>query len=319
MNMNSPDKSQPACRIETKEEFLARTSGKAPGYGRESGGEHGTEAGVTMSRRKLLFALGGLAVVAAGITGYKLLETDPIGGELMSEYEKLATPEARHMYVLKQVAAGNMPSSSTDFVTIEVKGRKGKVLKFKVAPHGLRIGHDDDYIEVPLDGPHALAACEIQGYTLPTKWMSEKVRAQAFKTNGKVRFVAEPEIKKAQGEQSTANERQDVLFWRRKGPDGTEMMSPRFVETRNMILKKWREDHKIDDNQLTSGYFKEIVQDSAQVGKGYLATYPGYSEVTEGGRHRLYFFTPIGMKLNITTTPILSDVRIPNWRLMVKL
>jgi hypothetical protein len=156
------------------------------------------------------------------------------------------------MYVLEQVAAGNMPSTYNDFVTIEVKGQKGTEVKFEAAPHGLRIGHNNDYIEVPLDGPHAMAAAEILGYTLPTTWMVEAIYQQAKKNKGKVKFVAAPEIAKALG----------IKNWNPNRPDGWWQQSPQFIRMRNMLLKAWRADpkHPITDGQLEAGYFKEICQ-----------------------------------------------------------
>lgn len=224
-----------------------------------------------LSRRGLI--IGVLAVAGASVAGYLTLrEKGPGGTELMNEYDKIAAVEAadkkseltdpklRHMYVLKQVAARNMPSSYDDFVPIETKGQFGTIVRFKAAPHGLRIGHNDDWIEVPLDGPYAMAAAEILGYQLPTTWMVEAIAHQAIKFkkekngkevaqdgNGKVKFIAAPEIAKAL-----------KIPWSPSKPDGWWQESPQFVRKRNELLHEWLKEHKVEEGQFISGYAKEI-------------------------------------------------------------
>lgn len=260
-----------------------------------------------LSRRGLL--VGTLAAAGAAVAGYfALREKGPIGKELMAEYEKITDPVARHMFVLKQVAAGNMPSTWNQFVTVKAKGPKGTEVEFDSAPHGLRIGHDNDYIEVPLDGPHAAAAAEICGYALPTVFMADAIYKQAKSTKGgKVKFFAAPEIAKELG----------IKNWNNNAPDGTKTMSPEFVRKKNELLKQWRKKNKTTDSQLTSGYFKEIVQpvDGLTGGKsggrirrlfgrgkktkgsnGHLEIYGGYDEQgiliqgVSGGTHEAKFF-----------------------------
>jgi|GEM_PF-4882846 len=229
-----------------------------------------------ISRRGLLVAalLAGAGAVATGAV--LLREKGPAGSDLMKEYVNMADPTARQMFAIKQVAAGNIPSSSTHFVTIKVKG-KGKsktTLQFEVAPHGLRIGHNDDYMEVPTDGPYSMAACEAQGLTLSNGWMGGKIREQAFATGGKVPFIDYAEI---------------ARFLRMPTAlDGVKMKSPEFVQGRNFLLKKWRSEHNIDDDRLTSGYFKEVIQNPKQSAIGHVATYPGYIDPPiKKGKHEV--------------------------------
>jgi len=229
-----------------------------------------------ISRRGLLVAalLAGAGAVATGAV--LLRERGPAGTELMNEYEKIGDPTARQMYVIKQVAAGNVPSSSKHFVTIKVNGKSGTTLQFEVVPHGLRIGHDGDYIEAPTDGPYSMAACEAQGLTLSNRWMSGKIRDQAFTTGGKVPFIAYAEISRLLG-----------VPYNGGPPDGVKMKSPEYVRARNLLLGRWRSEHKFDDDRLASGYFKEVIQDSVRIGQGKVATFPGYSEVLINGSHEL--------------------------------
>jgi hypothetical protein len=238
------------------------------------------------SRGKIVAVLGVLAVAAAGVTAAVMLrEKGPTGSELLEEMKKF--PDAKdakevRLIALKQVAAGNVP----DFpmVTIQAKSKAGTVVEFEANPSGQRIGSTDDFIETPLlDGPTAQAICELQGLALPTKWMGQKIREQAFANGGKVRFIAEPEIKEKLGEHSTAHERHGILM-KPQGPSGEEMMGMKFVPIRLELLKAWRAEHNVADDQLSSGYFKEIIQDPDQAKKGLLATFPGYAEAEKDGK-----------------------------------
>ena len=212
--------------------------------------------GFILSRRGLL--VGVLAIVGASVVGYPMLhEKGPGGKEMMSEYEKLTDPKARHMYVLKQVAAGNMPSTWDDWVTVKAVGKTGMEAEFEVSPHGLRIGHDDDWIEVPLDGPHAMAAAELRGCTLPTYWMAEQILLQAKKTGGLVNFFNDGVIANHPDTKNTLGVNWNALS---KDQKDAFKMKPPLVKARNILIKKWQEEHKISDRQLTSCSFKEIVQ-----------------------------------------------------------
>ncbi|MFH1410858.1 MAG: hypothetical protein ABIG80_04835 [Patescibacteria group bacterium] len=218
----------------------------------------GAAADFAMSRRKLL--LGVLVVAGIGVAGYPLLKEVNMGTggkELMANYEKIPAASDRHLYILKQVAANNMPSTWDDWVTIEVKSKKGTEVEFETSPHGLRVGTDNDWIEVPLAGPHAMAAAEIKGCTLPTYWMTEQIFQQAKKTGVLVNFyndgviANDPDIKGTLG-----------VDWNALSQDGKNAFkqNPAMARARNVLVKRWMKEHNISDGQLTSCGFKEIVQ-----------------------------------------------------------
>ena len=196
----------------------------------------------------------------------------------MSEYEKLATPEARHMYVLKQVAAGNMPSTWNKWVTIKVKGPKGTEVEFKASPHGLRVGSNDDWAEFPLSGIHSAAVAEILGCKLATSWMAKATYDQA-KSNGRnVHFFDSAEIAKYLG-----------IPWNPNRPDGQKMMSAEFVRARNELLHAWLEEHSIPPDKLIAGYYKSVVEPVA----GITSKKPGKLAIIgigKGKSHRLEIF-----------------------------
>jgi hypothetical protein len=180
----------------------------------------------------------------------------------MKEYTRIANEDikpskgksadfsALHMFVLKQVAASNMPSTWDDWVTVKVEGRKGTEVEFFVSPHGLRVGTSSDWIEVPLDGPHAMAAAELKGCTLPTLWMAQEIYRQAKEDGSLVNFFANCQLANALGDMDCDPDR----------PDGKKMKSPEWIQKRSELVKQWMEEHKISNGQLTSCSFKEIVQ-----------------------------------------------------------
>ncbi|MFH0837877.1 MAG: hypothetical protein V1880_01260 [Patescibacteria group bacterium] len=215
-------------------------------------------ADLAMSRRKFIW--GALVVAGIGAAGYPLLKEVNMGTEgkeLMANYEKIPAASDRHLYILKQVAANNMPGTWNNWVTIKAKGSKGTEVEFETSPHGLRVGTDNDWIEVPLDGPHAMAAAEIKGCTLPTYWMTEQIFQQAKKTGGLVNFyndgviANDPDIKGTLG-----------VDWNALSQDGKNAFkqNPAMARARNVLVKRWMKDHNISDDQLTSCGFKEIVQ-----------------------------------------------------------
>lgn len=281
----------------------------------ENGGGGGGERFSPRSKLIVLIVLAVTLVLAAvGYFAFFRKASLP-GSQLMTAYKELYDQKkprdlknkaARHMLVVKAVADGNVPSHFGSFETIKVKGKKGTEVEFEISRSGLRIGNDENYVEIPLDGPHAAAAAEIYcNCTLPTYWMIQQVDKQAMKIKGgiaqkgkgKVRFFASPDIA-----------RELEIDWQPNNPDGLKAMSPEFIQVRNDLLKDWRKQHKISDDQLTAGYFKEIVQpiDNLTCGHGakrsctgsmgWLEIYGGYDEEGQliqdisAGFHEAAFF-----------------------------
>ena len=173
------------------------------------------------------------------------------GSEWLIRYADLDPDDesVRHRLVLEQVALGNMPDTWDDWVTVTVKGRRGTVVDFEVSPHGLRIGTNADWVEVPLDGPHSAAAAEILGYQLCTAWMVEQIYNQARKHGGMVHYFAAAEIADSLR----------LLDWKHDAPDGEMMKSPEFFQQRSTLLQDWLNEHAIEPDTLISGYFKTVV------------------------------------------------------------
>jgi hypothetical protein len=193
----------------------------------------------------------------------------------------------RHRLVLEQVARGNMPDTWDDWVTITVIGRKGTVVEFEVSPHGLRIGTNEDWVEVPMDGPHFAAAAEILGLSLAPAWMIEKTHLEARSRGALVHYFAAAEIAQSMGYDD----------WQPNAPDGEKMKSSGFFERRSALIRNWLEEHQIADDALVSGYFKSVVPPiDGLTHRGGLEMLGGYSDDGEriqplsGGFHARTFF-----------------------------
>ena len=185
------------------------------------------------------------AIVAFVAFGGKLGGSSVSGTEIRKQYEAISEADwkARHMVVLQHVADRNMPSTWDDFVPIEVKGPKGTVVEFYVSKHPLRIGTDDDWLEIPVDGPHAAAICEVTGYSLPHYWMVDYIHVQAKKEGGAVHFFMTCDMAKA---------------LQVPCPQGTSAKKE-FILKRNDLLHAWMKKKGTKSDQLQSGHYKDIV------------------------------------------------------------
>jgi hypothetical protein len=173
------------------------------------------------------------------------------GSELLERYAEVdpSDDDARQDLVLEQVAAKNMPDSWDDWVTVTVDGRKGTVVEFEVSPHGLRLGTNADWVEVPLDGPHSAAAAEMLGVRLATAWMVDQVYDATRSKGCVVHYFAATQIAHSLG----------YADWSPNAPDGKKMMSAEFFEQRNLLLHEWLRKNDVDDSTLVAGYFKCVV------------------------------------------------------------
>ena len=205
------------------------------------------------ARRIRNFKILGLvaAVVVLATLAVFFLHSGTPGSKVLEEYAKIATKSDKQLWVLQQVADGNMPGTWNDWVTIKTKGSKGTEVEFEASPHGLRLGTSSDWVEIPLDGPHSAAAAEILDCKLATAWMVKQIHLQAMKEGeGKVvKFFAAPEIAEALG-----------IKWNPNRPDGEAMESPEFILVKNVMLHAWLAGNKVSDGMLVSGYFKSVVQ-----------------------------------------------------------
>lgn len=229
------------------------------------------------------------------------------GSELLRRYAQLDPSDdaARHHLVLAQVAEQNMPDSWDDWVTVTVNGRKGTVLEFDVSPHGLRIGTNDDWVEVPLDGPHSAAAADMLGARLATAWMVGQIY-EAARSKGRVaRYFAATQIARSLGYDD----------WDPNAPDGAKMMSAEFFERRNALLREWLQKNEVDDSVLVAGYFKCVVPPVDGVTRpGGLEMLGGYDDAgsriqpLSGGFHEQSFYD-YSQNLRLAKEPLRVDGR----------
>ena len=211
------------------------------------------------------------------------------GSKLLAAYEKIPRQNeaARHRFVLEQIAKGNMPDTWDDWATVTVTGQKGTIVEFEVSPHGLRIGTNEDWVEVPMDGPHFAAAAEILDLQLATAWMVEETYLQAKRSGAAVHYYAAAEIAHTLG----------YKYWDPNAPDGQKMKGSEFFRQRSALLQGWLKKHKVRDGMLEAGYFKTVVPpiDGQTRGRG-LEMIGGHDEAGEkvqpisgGFHHRAYF------------------------------
>ncbi len=211
------------------------------------------------------------------------------GSRLMRDYAQLdaGNEPARHRFVLEQVARRNLPSTWNRWVTVGVRGRRGTRVEFEVSPHGLRVGTDADWVEIPLDGPHSAAAAELLGCQLATEWMIEQTHRQAAAEGTLVHYYSASEIAAALGWHD----------WNNNAPDGPAMKGATFFRWRNQLLRRWLRRRSIADDTLVSGYFKAVVPPiDGQTRRGGLEMVGGRDEEglqiqpLSGGLHRRTYF-----------------------------
>lgn len=291
------------------------------------------------NRKAGIIALIVLVTTGIAVASYFLFFRDRgvPGSQLMTQYEKLYDKKhpqnlknraIRHRFVVEQVAQGNVPSHFGSFETIQVKGRQGTEVEFEISRTGLRLGNNKDWVEIPVDGPHAAAAAEIYcDCTLPTYWMIQQADKKAMDINaagiaqkgkGKVRFFASPDIARAL-----------KIPWNPNRPDGEKAMSPLFIKKRTELLRKWLAENKISDDQLIAGYTKDIVQPvdnlTCAFGKcgactgsgGRIEIYGGYDEFgrliqrISGGFHEASFFDYPQIPRFTRKTLLVNGKRVP--------
>lgn len=228
---------------------------------------HRVKENVMQEKQTIAMAVSFFAVAAALLAAGRIVEScdEGDGSRPVPSYELIADQTARQRFVLMQVAKRDMPSTWDDWVTVKAKSQKGTEVEFQVSPHPLRIGTDKEWTEVSLDGPHATAAAELVGCTLPTAWMVEQIHLQAKKEGGAVHFFTATEIASTLG-----------WKWNPNQPDGNRMLTPEFFRKRNELLHGWLNDKSVKGTQLISGYYKDVVY-PASLREG-LEIYGGYDD-----------------------------------------
>ncbi len=210
------------------------------------------------------------------------------GSKWLDQYAKLDAENApaRHRMVLEQIAEGNLPETWDDWVLVRVTGRKGTEVQFEVSPHGLRIGTKEDWVEVPLDGPHFAAAAEILDCQLATAWMVEQIHLQPGNHEA-IHFFAATELAHSLGYDD----------WKPNAPDGRKMQDAAFFRQRSALLKSWLTAHGVEADALVSGYFKSVVppidgitkKDGLEMIGGYTDAGDRIQGLSGGFHHQIFF------------------------------
>ncbi|MBX3468738.1 MAG: peptidoglycan-binding protein [Planctomycetes bacterium] len=99
------------------------------------------------------------------------------GAEVLASVRGLSRT-AREAALLREVRAGNVPAFLRGYVPVTASAG-GRTLVYRVSPDYLSVGHDADFVRIPLSGDAAQAAADALGALLPTTRMVDQVFAQA--------------------------------------------------------------------------------------------------------------------------------------------
>ncbi len=101
----------------------------------------------------------------------------PGGASVMAQAAPLSRA-AREAALLREVRAGNVPDHLRRFASVTATAG-GRTLVYRVAPDYLAVGHDGDFVRIPLSADAAQAAADALGCLLPTTRIVDQVFAQA--------------------------------------------------------------------------------------------------------------------------------------------
>lgn len=115
---------------------------------------------------------------AAPGTGFAPRPAAAPGGAAVMTSVRTLSRAAREAALLREVRAGNVPEFLRRFAPVTVRSG-GRTLVYHVAPDYLAVGHDGDFVRVPLSADAAQAAADATGCLLPTTRVVDQVFAQA--------------------------------------------------------------------------------------------------------------------------------------------
>lgn len=157
----------------------------------------------------------------------------PSGSELMQSLMKTGGAQ-RDAAVADHVLSGNIPSFLRDLAPVTIEGRNATGEEVKVTicvtPEYLSVGHDRDFVRVPMGLPAAVRIAEELGFLLPTTKMVDAIYSQA-----KVRLAPSP-MKPTSQMESTA-----------------------YLVQHDATVDKQSEAHAPGIGQLTAGQKKDLV------------------------------------------------------------
>jgi|GEM_PF-4050009 len=181
------------------------------------------------------------------------------GKQVMEEFKKCKTNEERQRLMMEQFKQGNFPDSFRNFKTMDIV-RNGKKYKAKVAPSGVRFGTDNDFIELPFNGPLGQAFADAMGCSLPSEDMVDQIYEQAKKNP---EFQSVPFVGQVQNL-----------------ADSRRMRSPEFIQTHNDNLINWAKRKGFDFKKPMYGYYKNVIEPSdSQSSQNKLDIYGGFGEL----------------------------------------
>lgn len=128
------------------------------------------------------------AQLARGIPRATLPEQN--GSAIMAQLEK-ASGQERDKAVIRQIMSGNVPSFLRRLASVDIPGKladgRDVLVTICVTPDYLAVGHDNDFVRVPMGLAAAAQIANETGFILPTPKMVDAIYRQA-----KVRLVPQP-------------------------------------------------------------------------------------------------------------------------------
>lgn len=150
----------------------------------------------------------------------------PGGAAVMAAVAPLSRPD-REAALLREVRSGNVPEFLRRFVSMTATAN-GRTLVYQVSPDVLAVGHDADFVRIPLSASAAQAAADALGCLLPTTRIVDQVFAQAT-----VRLAPQPL------------------------PPGAVMVTVGYFVRHHRLIEAQRAGHPL--GALTAGHKKDVV------------------------------------------------------------
>lgn len=110
-------------------------------------------------------------------------QKDAISGSQFISISQGMPSEDREEFILKEMRHGNIPDFLRELVPVHVSMKKGDVVTHRgtiwVMPDYLSIGHEGDFVRIPMSPITAQRVADYFGFILPTKKIVDEIYKQA--------------------------------------------------------------------------------------------------------------------------------------------
>ncbi len=228
------------------------------------------KGGILFSKKRKYMARVLISSLIAGVIGYSQGESKKEDkgeteqenpGITGTEYmEQCKEQNTRHCddIVLDAVSKYNMTSSWNKWKEVSMKSKDKKhEAKFYVMPHAVRVGTDENYVELPVDGPHATAIAKITNLYLMRPSVITALHKQAKAKDHHAKFFHVSEayelMRKKYPEKYKEQHPSDLYL-------SNIMVKPDCYEAVDTLRHEWLTEHHVENDELISGYFKNVTR-----------------------------------------------------------